>query len=176
MRLSARVPLVSGIVSSHEKSSFFVFFRLPSPLDVASRLTPRDGPPRLAAPDTSARRLLAAFTAPLAPLDCAAPPRLVRSTRGLFPSPFPRARALAATRRDRRTGDMTTRPVVQTRHSARVDRSPRRASRPPSIRAPLARRSTRRGIFTTSNLASRPSSRASRARVRRRTRGRAVEF
>ena len=101
--VTARVPLVSGIVSSHVKSSFFVFFRVRPSLDVASRLTPRGFPSR--AP-TFARRPLVAFTPLFAPLDCAAPPRLVRSTKGLFPCPFPRVRAVAATRRDRRTGDM----------------------------------------------------------------------
>jgi len=102
--VTARVPLVSGIVSRHMKSSFFVFFRVRPSLDVASRLTPRGFPSR--APTPFARRPLAAFTPAFAPLDCAAPPRLVRSTKGLFPTPFPRARAVAATRRDRRTGDM----------------------------------------------------------------------
>ena len=102
--VTARVPLVSGIVSSHVKSSFFVFFRVRPSLDVASRLTPRGFPSR--APTPFARRPLVAFTPLFAPLDCAAPPRLVRSTKGLFPTPFPRVRAVAATRRDRRTGDM----------------------------------------------------------------------
>lgn len=102
--VTARVPLVSGIVSRHMKSSFFVFFRVRPSLDVASRLTPRGFPSR--APTPFARRPLAAFTPVFAPLDCAAPPRLVRSTKGLFPTPFPRVRAVAATRRDRRTGDM----------------------------------------------------------------------
>ena len=122
------------------------------------------------APTPFARRPLAAFTPAFAPLDCAAPPRLVRSTKGLFP---PRSRARARWRRR----DATVEPETwraQTRHSRGLNSFPRRLSR---LSRRLARDVARGRLaprrakeFPRVVESPRETSRRSRARVRRRTR------